>query len=74
LIRNLVNSEKDLQKFYNEIKSTFDGKSIPDSERLHKVPFYQFGSFFDTNIKNILNLKKGYSSVLISAIKEKILN
>jgi hypothetical protein len=73
-IRNLINDNEKLKLFCNEVKSTFDWKSIPDFKRLHKTPFYQFYKYFDTNIKNILKLKKWYSSVMIWYIKDLFLN
>lgn len=73
-IQELLSDDNKLRFFCNQIKESFDWKSVPDFEKLHKIPFYSYKSNFGFQLKQINNLKDWYASVLVWYISKLLMN
>ena len=73
-IQELLDDENKLIAFCNEIKNSFDGKSLADIDKLYNTPFYAYKNNFSLQLEQINNLKKWYASVLVGTISKRIMN
>lgn len=73
-IQELLDDENKLIAFCNEIKNSFDGKSLADIDKLYNTPFYAYKNNFSLQLKQINNLKKWYASVLVGTISKWVMN
>jgi hypothetical protein len=53
-----LDDENKLIAFCNEIKNSFDGKSLADIDKLYNTPFYAYKNNFSLQLEQINNLKK----------------
>jgi|GEM_PF-3473583 hypothetical protein len=57
-IQELLHDESKLIAFCNEVKKSFDGKSLANIDKLYNTPFYAFKNNFSLQLEQINNLKK----------------
>ena len=73
-IQELLDDEKKLIAFCNEVKKSFDWVSLADIDKLYETPFYAYKNNFSLQLEQINNLKKWYVSVLVGTISKWVMN
>ena len=73
-IQGLLDDENKLIVFCNEVKRSFDGKSLANIDKLYNTPFYAFKNNFSLQLEQINNMKKWYVSALVGTISKWVMN